>query len=570
MGASETKYAISYIRYSTKNQKKGSSEERQITRSKEYMRTNNLVALNKTIYLDEGKSGYSQENLSDGHLGRFLNEIQENKIPKGTTLIIESMDRLSRAKTTTVIQIILNIVEAGIKIVILDKYEMVIDKKLLDSQDSTFVWGMLTAEINRAFGESKRKSELISKARELERQKARNGEGLISGVLPAWLSKNKEGIIFEVKERADVVRLIYTMYLDGKGAYTITKYLQKNVTEHPPFGCRKNTRIWHKSYINKLLNNHAVYGRCIPHTYDNNEKKRIGLQPIEDYYPAIISKEEFDKVQYIKAKKSIIEGETENEKTSRLEYRGRTGRVSNLLSGIIYCGICGIKMEMSNKGYGDNIYCRGGCNYKLNYGAYNGRPHFEEVLLKYLRNVDYNEVLGANNDNKKQMLKKEIDNLKSILYNKNKEQKNIANHLITYNHLTEQMNAIAKKNESEITKTKKKLETLEAELIHISEQDINNITDDLKILYQKLYDNHKETDVIEIRRKLRDSILSVVDRVNVHPPKENIHHGIARIIFKNQNIDSKNLDGQGIGFSWRLVWRQKPIREFEEDPTEYK
>jgi DNA invertase Pin-like site-specific DNA recombinase len=45
---------------------------------------------------DAGLSAFDGSNITRGKLGRFLDDVQAGRIPRGSSLIVESLDRLSR------------------------------------------------------------------------------------------------------------------------------------------------------------------------------------------------------------------------------------------------------------------------------------------------------------------------------------------------------------------------------------------------------------------------------------------------------------------------------------------
>src|ERR1700722_19559522 len=106
--------AYSYIRMSTKRQAKGFSRERQRQRSKEWADRNGLLLVEDFYLEDIGVSGYTGENVAIGELGRFLNKVEADEIPRGSYLIVESLDRLSRQEVRRSLSIFLQILNAGI------------------------------------------------------------------------------------------------------------------------------------------------------------------------------------------------------------------------------------------------------------------------------------------------------------------------------------------------------------------------------------------------------------------------------------------------------------------------
>src|SRR5260221_818630 len=87
--------AISYLRFYNSEQALGNSTERQLKAARDYCARNGLELDEDLSIADEGLSGYKGHNVERGSLGHFLNEVKAGKIPAGTTLIIENLDRLS-------------------------------------------------------------------------------------------------------------------------------------------------------------------------------------------------------------------------------------------------------------------------------------------------------------------------------------------------------------------------------------------------------------------------------------------------------------------------------------------
>lgn len=137
-----------------------------------------------------------------------------------------------------------------------------------------------------------------------------------------------------IPERAKVIRKIFELAAAGYGGMAITRTLNKQKTA--VFG---TSRSWHVSYVKKILKNEAVYGRYIPFTRAKGVKRQEDGQPIDNYYPEIISKEKFLAVR--------------THCQDRVNKGGRdkaTGE--NLFSGMLECGNCGGPVAYANKGNG--------------------------------------------------------------------------------------------------------------------------------------------------------------------------------------------------------------------------
>ncbi|WP_415926795.1 recombinase family protein [Mesorhizobium salmacidum] len=90
--------AYSYIRMSTDIQLKGDSLRRQTERSKKYAQDHNLQLVEDLRLEDIGVSAFKGDNVSSGALGKFLDAVKAGRILKGSYLLVESFDRLSRQK----------------------------------------------------------------------------------------------------------------------------------------------------------------------------------------------------------------------------------------------------------------------------------------------------------------------------------------------------------------------------------------------------------------------------------------------------------------------------------------
>src|SRR5215204_3102835 len=107
--------AYSYIRFSTPEQAKGDSIERQLGRSREWASRHN-VRLDESL-IDRGISAFKSKNAAMGHLKGFLDFIREGRIGRGSYLLIESMDRLSRDEIWPALTLVGEILTANVTIV---------------------------------------------------------------------------------------------------------------------------------------------------------------------------------------------------------------------------------------------------------------------------------------------------------------------------------------------------------------------------------------------------------------------------------------------------------------------
>jgi DNA invertase Pin-like site-specific DNA recombinase len=112
------RFAVSYIRFSTLEQRFGDSKRRQLERTEKFCQKHGLV-LDKRLS-DEGLSAFKGKHRSLGTaLAIFLKLIDEGKVPKGTVFVIESLGRLTRESIPEALELFLGILRKGIDVVTL-------------------------------------------------------------------------------------------------------------------------------------------------------------------------------------------------------------------------------------------------------------------------------------------------------------------------------------------------------------------------------------------------------------------------------------------------------------------
>src|SRR4051794_33842640 len=108
--------AFSYLRMSTELQSKGDSTRRQLELSRRYAAEKGLDLIDDRELADIGVSAFKGANVRDGALGQFLQQVKTGRVERGSLLLIESLDRLSRQAVRKSLSIFLEIIDAGITI----------------------------------------------------------------------------------------------------------------------------------------------------------------------------------------------------------------------------------------------------------------------------------------------------------------------------------------------------------------------------------------------------------------------------------------------------------------------
>lgn len=337
--------AYSYLRFSTAEQRKGDSTRRQSEAAERYAAAHGLE-LSDQSYRDLGISAFRGANQDTGRLGEFLTAVEHGDIPKGSYLLVESLDRISRQSPRKAIKVLERICEAGVTLVTLEDSRSYTEESLDDDPMSLMLALMVAMRANE---ESRRKGERVAAAWSSKRKRADREK--LTKKCPAWLQLRDDRLVYDVlKDRAAVVRRIYREALDGKGQHAIAEGL--NADRVPTFGDgTRRAAYWHRSYVKKILENDAVVGRYQPHKIehyglDKRDKRRVpDGDRVEGYYPAIISLEDFERLR------ARTSGNRRN-----AHGRSSTG-VSSLLAGLARCPRCGGTMTRVNKG------ARGGSPY---------------------------------------------------------------------------------------------------------------------------------------------------------------------------------------------------------------
>lgn len=333
----------SYLRFSTPEQAKGDSRRRQEQLAQDYAQRKGLE-LDDTLNLrDSGLSAYSGANITEGALGVFLGAIKEGRIDKGSYLLVESLDRLSRRKPREALSPFLDIINAGVTIVTtIDGKEH--SEDALDANGYSLFESLI--KMGAAHEESHKKSVRLKAAWDNKKKEAVKEGKIVTSKTLGWLTVSDDGKTFNpIPERVAIVKRIFQMCLDGYGQGKTADILQDEGV--PTFTAR--AKRWRESYIAKILNNRAVLGEYQPHTLIQAEgtgKKRrvVDGEPVPNYFPSIIEPSTFYAVQDIRQQRRVS---TVKEPTP---HAGRKGaRFSNLFQGVGVC-VCGSPMRYLNKG----------------------------------------------------------------------------------------------------------------------------------------------------------------------------------------------------------------------------
>ena len=351
--------AYSYIRFSHPDQKAGDSYRRQQKLAKEYAQANGLELADSKEYafFDSGKSAYKARHLDvEGELRRFLDLVEAGDIPKGSVLLVESLDRLSRERVSVALPRFLDLLNKGVDVVTLS------DGKRYTGGSTDYTDLIVSiVYMAKAHAESDDKSKRVAAAWSQKKKLARDENRPLGRACPAWLVLSEDEQRYEeIPERVGVIRRVFDLYLEGKGAHSIC--CQLNEEGIAPFGSvRRNPGgKWSVSSVRKLINNRALLGEYQPTGLVDGVRAPLGAV-VEGYYPAVLDAETFARAHLAASQR----------RTFRQTNQPRSG--FNLWQGIARCYECDGAMHLVRKGKApkgaDYLHCyasrnKAGCNAK--------------------------------------------------------------------------------------------------------------------------------------------------------------------------------------------------------------
>jgi hypothetical protein len=315
-----------------------------------------------------------------------LKLVEGGRVPRGSYLVVENLDRLTREDIWSALDLVSSLLKAGVRIVQLKPVEQVIDKA-----SGPMVAMMAIMELSRGHSESQMKSERVSAAWKNKKAAAREGklqpprrqDGRVSAsmtdLLPAWV-QDKGGKLCLVAERVRVIRRIFHLAAAGRGVPSIIRELDRDGI--PSFG---RTGRWTRQYVYKILSERRVLGEFQP----RDTHHRPQGEPIPGYYPAAVSEAEW------------LQARAGTEQRRRFKGRGGVGQV-NVFANILRHARDGDSYIMTQRvrqladgkqkvailinSEGEQQKVR---QYSLPYAV------FETAILRLLREIDPHEILNG-------------------------------------------------------------------------------------------------------------------------------------------------------------------------------
>jgi hypothetical protein len=388
--------AYSYIRFSSKKQEHGDSLNRQMEKTKEYCLKHSITLSDKT-FKDLGISGYKDKTRAS--LDDMFVAIENGSIATDDYIILEALDRLSRQGIDKTMQLIRNILKAGVKIVILQS-DLVLDKSSVDDLISV-IRIAVAADIGHK--ESLQKSQRVQSAKSAQKTKAKKKE-FIKKRTVFWLSKNENEDGYEFNDKKQIIELIIELRKQGDGFHNIAKHLNNKTSFKP-----RVAKNWADQTVRQIISSPILYGAYQIGTDKNGKFTPDPNSLVLDYFPALISFDEWKKLQP--------------------EFINRTGGNTkhNHLSGLVRCRECGGAMgkkiskrtTKTKTHHYKNWYCIsnkfGACNQNLTV------KDLDEVIFYLCKNIKVDKPKSEPKVNELQQevyqLEERIRDVKSWLAN---------------------------------------------------------------------------------------------------------------------------------------------------------
>lgn len=282
-----------YCRVSTEEENQATSYELQVQNYTEMIQSNEEWEF-AGIYADEGISG-----TSTLHREHFLEMIEHCKEGRIDLIITKQVSRFAR-----------NVLDSLNTIFMLRKLEPPVGVYFEDIKVNTLdkTSDMIITILSLvAQEESEQKSNSLKWS--FKRRRAR---GL--GIYPSWAllgyKKSENGDWTIVEEEAEIVRSIYSLYLEGYSSCQIADFLTKNGVPTV-----KQREKWSSCSVLNILKNEKYCGDALCQKtvtidfFTHKSVKNDGQEPqyfVEGHHPAIIEKKDWLQIQQILNEKRYV------------------------------------------------------------------------------------------------------------------------------------------------------------------------------------------------------------------------------------------------------------------------
>lgn len=323
------------------------------------------------------------------------------------------------------------------------------------------------------------------------------------------------------KDEAEIIKLIFKMYIEGNGATAISNYLNslnyKTKSNSNFNNCSILYILKNPIYTGKITWKKREYKKSL----DPNKSKDCRTRDKKEWlvvdgkHPAIIDEETFNKANEILNGRYHIPFKQNNPPC-------------NQFAGLVICGICGHKMILRKVRNTKRIMCIHKCGNRSVRSDY-----FENAVLEQLETYLENYKASIENDNNDsdslEMYTKQLTMLNKELTTLNQQKLNLFDLLERkiYDEQTfiERSNNIENRRENIQKEISKLNKLIEKEKIKV---DINQVTN-----FENIIIGYKSIDDIQLQNELLKTIISKIDYVKTSEQKNDefsikIHNKLLR------------------------------------------
>lgn len=503
------KLAISYTRFSSDAQRGGTSIARQLQLADAWVEKNGYYFDDRFMFSDPAVSG-TGDHKRKGALGVLLDMVARGDVPRGTPLVVEEIDRLTREPMLKAIKTVLaDLIGGGVPIVTLGGNPTFYDEESIES-------GLIYKLIGEIQGANEYVAKLgrrVSAARERHREQAQdpNVKRLLSR-LPDWLEYNaaaqkliKEHALRQeesggrrerrpvlyahkhlrlVKGAKATINRLFDLWLDeGLGAHRIARALNDDPASWRPPGRKRTNKVtgkveavpamWRTSYIGKLFRDRRLIGEFTPLLRNKKEDGTIdrpkATDPIPDYFPRVLSEEKWaraqSKAEALRAKREAREREAQDKNTKVPANGGRAGR--SVFTHLAYCPYCAGPVWY--RASGDYLYCanrkRVGCD-----TPFTSYRETESLVLDACIDLDPALVMGEQKQGEEQVarLREREDELHALVEENKRGIGNLMRHIEVQN--DDPLEAWHRGIQARVAELQAQIKAYEAELATVAQQ----------------------------------------------------------------------------------------------------
>lgn len=320
--------AFPYYRWSDAIQARGDTLRRQSAAALAYAAEHDVVLADPITVA--GISAHKGRHRLFGALADFLRQLEDGHIPEGSLLLLDSFDRLSRETVMEAMHLLTGMITKGVVVVTMN------DSRRYDRQSDMMHLMYALMQFARSYEESAEKGRKVREALDEAKAVARATLKPWSRAAPFWLDIGPDGQWCEKRNGYTVVRRIFDAKERGVGNAMIARAL--NADDIAPPRPRKPKKgeparkppAWTAETVGLLASARAVFGEYQPRKNTGEGNKRVlDGEPIPNFYPEVISRAQFDRVQSIVASRQTAHAAP------------RSTLFTNLIVGLTTCERCG-------------------------------------------------------------------------------------------------------------------------------------------------------------------------------------------------------------------------------------